>query len=83
MYYYIPVKRGITYTICCKNITGGTLILLYRGKITGHVVEKYLGSIYDTSLKKRVIADEDYITIRVSNENSINTECIFEDILLS
>lgn len=81
LYYYIPVKRGSRYTICCKNITGGG-ILLYNGKITGHMAGKFLGDINNNNPKKiSVVAGEDYITIRVSSEVSVDMDCIFEDTL--
>ena len=81
LYYYIPVKRGSRYTICCKNITGGG-ILLYNGKITGHMAGKFLGDINNNNPKKiSVVAGEDYITIRVSSEMSVDMDCIFEDTL--
>ena len=82
LYYYIPVKRGSRYTICCKNITGGG-ILLYNGKTTGHMVKKFLGGIDNNANPKKisVVANEDYITIRVSSEVSVDMDCIFEDTL--
>ncbi len=82
LYYYIPVKRGSRYTICCKNITGGG-ILLYNGKVTGHMAEKFLGGINNNNNPKKtsVVAGEDYITIRVSSEVSVDMDCIFEDTL--
>ena len=82
LYYYIPVKRGSRYTICCKNITGGG-ILLYNGKITGHKVENFLSGMGKNADPKKisVVADEDYITVRVSSEVNVDMDCIFEDIL--
>lgn len=81
LYYHIPVKRGEDYIVSCKNITNGN-VLIYDTKVQGHHADKYKLSIGKNTVKARITPKSDYITLRVSVETMVNTDCTFEQLMM-
>lgn len=81
LYYHIPVKRGEDYIVSCKNITNGN-VLIYDTKVQGHYADKYKLSIGKNTVKARITPKSDYITLRVSVETMVNTDCTFEQLMI-
>ena len=81
LYYHIPVKKGEDYIVSCKNITNGN-VLIYATKVQGHHADKYKLSIGKNTVKARITPKSDYITLRVSVETMVNTDCTFEQLMI-